>query len=143
VTSRSPAHPVVERYYELFNAHRFADAAALISDDCDFSHTATRQHAHGRRGFQALVDDWLQAVPDLSLTPESVSDLEPGLVSVRVCLRGHFRGDFAIGGHVVSGSGQAFVIRGIHRIRVRDDLIVHSEFTFDPADLLRVASAAK
>ena len=143
MSTRSTGHALIQRYYELFNARRFADAAALISDGCEFSHTATREHAHGRRGFRALVDEWLQTVPDLTLTPDSISELETDLLSVRICLQGHFHGDFAIGGYLMPGTGQAFLLRGIHRLRVRDGLIVRSEFTFDPVDLLRLQSTAR
>ena len=129
---------VLHRYYRCVNTRQFDEAASLISVDCEFSHTATREHTSGPRGFRALIDGWLQAAPDLTLTPESVTPLEPDLFSVRLSLRGHFHGDITFGPSVMSGEGKAFAIRGIHRVRIRDGQIVRSEFTFDPVDLARL-----
>jgi len=138
VPSPQAAEALVHQYYQYFNARRFDDAAGLLSVDCEFSHTGTREHAHGRRGYRALVDEWMRAAPDVTLTAESITHLADDLLSVRIHLRGHFRGEFAVGAAVIEGTGRAFSMRGVHRIQVLDGRIVRSEFTFDPADLARL-----
>src|SRR3954469_14485665 len=117
------AESILHKYYECFNAPRFTEAAKPLSPDCDFFHTATREHAQGRRGFRVLIDQWLNFVPDMTITPESVTQLGDGLLSARVRLRGHLRGDLQIGPSVISGNGQRLAIRGIHRVRVQDGQI--------------------
>ena len=127
---------LIRRYYAAFNARRFDECVAIISPDCEFDHVVTRDRTHGRRGYVALVHQWLDASSDLTLAAERIVRLEPGRYRVRLHLQGHRDGEFPIGrtGRLpADGSRLDFV--GTHDIDVRGGLIVSSRFSYDPADL--------
>jgi hypothetical protein len=62
--SMSSGERVIIEYYACMNARRLDAGAALVSDDCEFIHTATRERTRGPLGYRVLLGGWLSAAFD-------------------------------------------------------------------------------
>lgn len=135
---RESGEALIRAYYAKFNARRIAETTAMISPHCEFDHVATRDKTHGRRGYGALVQQWLEASSDMSVVPEHIVCVADGAYHVTLRIRGHRDGELPIGREVrLPADGSAFDVVGVHELRVQDGLIVSSRFVYDPADLTR------
>jgi hypothetical protein len=133
----SPDEELIRRYYAAFNARRFADAAGLVSHDCEFHHLPTRERARGPNGYLALVEEWVAAAPDVTLTPEHIAVLADGVYRVQLRVRGRFDGAFEFRPlQPVDGAGKPFDFLGVHDITIRDGAMVVSRFSYDVADFV-------
>jgi steroid delta-isomerase-like uncharacterized protein len=130
-------HAVIRRYYELFNARQLEDAAALVSDDCTFEHTPTRNRAVGRRGYLAMATDWLNAFPDASVKVEKIVTLRPTVYQVTLRGRGHRDGEFELSGRVrVPPDGKAFEFVATQEMHIVDGRITASTLSYNRAELI-------
>jgi ketosteroid isomerase-like protein len=132
----SSAAALIRRYHDFFNQRRLHDAAALVAHDCEFEHTATRERVRGPRGYLAIAEQWLRAVPDAKTTVEGIEALGNGRYRVHLAGEGHRLGAFEVGATSVHGDGKPFRFTAVQEITIADGRIASARLTYNRDDVL-------
>jgi CheY-like chemotaxis protein len=155
ISQRQRDEDLLERYYELFNARRFADAERLVADDAsgwppdgqghglDSAAHAPAPHAGphdrlvGAAGYLTSMSHWIGAFPDAEVTLLRIDQHNDGYL-VDLLAEGTHRGDFEIRPFGwFKASGRTIRLRLHHQVQIRQGMLTRSFISFDPQDLGR------
>jgi CheY-like chemotaxis protein/predicted ester cyclase len=137
ISQRQRDEEVLERYYELFNARRFADAERLVADDCSLPHPAIHEQQVGSAGYLTSMSHWIGAFPDADLTLLRIDQHDDGY-RVDLLAEGTHQGDFEIRPFGwFRASGRKITLRLHHQVQIRNGKLTRSFVSFDPQDLGR------
>jgi SnoaL-like domain len=127
---------VIRRFFDGFNERRFADVAALFSDDAVLEHTLRRQE-RGGAGYLAFVRMWITAFPDAALTVVHIAARAANTYEVEISATGTHLGALDMGGGGVfkaTGTKATLALRQL--LEIAGDQIVYSSLSFDIQDIV-------
>jgi hypothetical protein len=131
------AEGVVRLFYDLFNEQRFADAAALFSEDAVLEHAPLRRQQRGANGFLEFARMWTQAFPDAALAVDRIGSRDGVTFEIDLVGRGTHLGPLDIGGGgVFKATGTSATLRLRQILEIRDGRIVFSNLSFDLQDII-------
>lgn len=131
----SPAS-LVERYYEYFNARRFADAAALFADDAPLEFSPGSPGI-GPAGYMRFAETWTTAFPDATFAIESVNWRNETVCEVYLRASGKHTGTFDFGRFCFQPTWATAVLHVRELLDVEGGQITASMVSLDFNNLVR------
>jgi predicted ester cyclase len=137
VTTVSPP-PVIRRYYELYNARRFQEGAALFAPDAVLEHAPYgRSQPRGGSGYLASAERSILAFPDAHIEVQSVQSHDNSIFDVELVATGTHRGPLDLGSYGrFEPTGIYVQVRHREVLEIRDGLIRYASVTLDVNDLV-------
>ena len=137
VSGRQRDEEVLERYYELFNEHRCAEAERLVGVEAARP-TGTRiERQIGPADDLTTLSHWIGAFPDTELRVLRIDRHEDGY-RVDLLAEGTHQGDFEIKPFGwFKASGRTIRLRLHHQVQIQHGKLTRSFLRFDPQDLGR------
>ena len=129
---------IARRYYELFNARRLDDAAALVDGQAIYYYLPTKQRFIGRAGFHAIMGMWLNAFEDAQLEIVSALELNDHSVQIEFLGKGTHTGDLVLGESLrLPATGRTAELPFRNLLEIHNGIIIGVELDFDVAELKR------
>jgi len=125
----------IREYYACFNERRFADAAAMFTEDAILEQVPFQRRERGGGAYRLFADLWTRAFPDMTVAIETVTERRPGAVEVQLEARGTHRGDLALGGCVFRPTGVSTALRVRELLEFRGDRLSASCISLDLQEL--------
>jgi predicted ester cyclase len=126
---------IIRDYYACFNERRFADAAAMFTEDAVLEQVPFQGRQRGPAAYRVYVELWTRAFPDLMLEIADVTVLPDRAVEAQLVASGTHMGDLSIGGCVFRPTGVATKLRLRELIEFRGDRLAASVVSFDLQEL--------
>lgn len=126
---------IIRRYYACFNERRFADAAAMFTEDAVLEQVPFQCRERGPAAYRLYAEVWIRAFPDLTVEIADVTALPNGAVEAQLVATGTHLGDLAIGGCVFRPTGVDTTLRLRELIEFRGDRLAASIVSFDLQEL--------
>ena len=129
---------IARRYYELFNARRLDEAAAMVDDQAIYYYLPTRQRFIGREGFHAIMGMWLNAFEDAQLEIVSALALNDHSVQIEFLGKGTHTGDLVLGESVrLPATGRTAELPFRNLLEIHNGIIISVELDFDVEEMKR------
>ncbi len=129
---------IARRYYQLFNARRLDEAAAMVDGQAIYHYLPTRQRFVGREGFHALIGLWLNAFENAQLEILSALALNDHSVQIEFLGKGTHTGDLVLGESLrLPATGRTTELRFRNLLEIHNGIIIGVELDFDVEDLKR------
>ena len=125
----------IRKYYASFNERRFADAAALFTDDALVEQVPFQTRERGPAAYLLFADLWTRAFPDARMTIEDLAIRPGGACEVELVKRGTHGGELTLGGCRFKPTGVAATLRCRELLEFRGDRISASCLSFDLQEL--------
>ena len=129
---------LVRRYYELFNARRFDDAAKFVDPQAVFIYPVGKEHLIGRAGYRELARRWVEGFPDARIAITTVLVPDDRTAVTEWIGQGTHLGDLELPGFpVLAATGRHAQLPMREFVTIDNGQIVASRLEFDPDEMLR------
>jgi predicted ester cyclase len=132
--------PRIREYYACFNERRFADAAAMFTDDAVIEQVPFQCRERGGAAYRLFADIWTRAFPDAHVAIEDITERQPAAVEVQLVAYGTHTGNLAMGGCVFKPTGVKATLRMRELLEFNGSRITASFVSFDLQELARQLS---
>jgi predicted ester cyclase len=95
----------IRAYYACFNERRFADAAAMFTEDAVLEQVPFQRRERGGAAYPQFAELWTTAFPDMLVTIEEMADCAGGAIEVQLSAKGTHTGKLTRGGCVFKPTG--------------------------------------
>ena len=129
---------IARRYYELFNARRLDEAAAMVDSQAIYYYLPTKQRFIGRAGFRAIMGMWLHAFEDAQLEIVSALALNDHSVQIEFLGKGTHTGDLVLGESMcLPATGRTAELPFRNLLEIHNGIIISVELDFDVEEMKR------
>lgn len=125
---------LIRHYYQSFNERRFADAAALLTDDAVLE-VIPVGHDHGGAGYLRFVASWIAAFPNATFSIERIEQRGETMCEVYLLATGTHRGVLDFGTYRFKPTGADAVLHVRELLDIRNGKIIASVMSVDHNDL--------
>lgn len=129
---------LVRRYYGLFNARRFDEAARMVDPQAAFIYPVGKEHVIGRAGYRELASRWVEGFPDGRINITTVLVPDESTAVTEWIAEGTHTGALDLPGFpVLPATGRHASLPMREFLTFADRRIVACRLEFDPDELLR------
>lgn len=126
---------LIRRYYDCFNARRFAEAAALFAEDADIE-VLPSLRGHGGAGYLRVAEAWVTAFPNATFVVERVEQQSETVAEAHLLATGTHLGALNLGTYWFEPTGTEARLHVRELLDIRANRIHRSFVTVDINDLL-------
>jgi predicted ester cyclase len=129
---------LVRRYYGLFNARRFEEAARMVDPQAVFIYPIGKEHLIGRAGYRELASRWVEGFPDGRVTITTVLVPDEHTAITEWIGEGTHQGTLELPGFPsLAATGRHARLPMREFVTIAEGRIVNSRLEFDPDEMLR------
>jgi hypothetical protein len=126
---------LIRDYYACFNERRFADGAALFTDDAIVDQIPFRTRERGGASYLLFANTWTTAFPDATVQLRAIRQAHPQAYEVDLSATGTHLGELALGGCYFKPTGVRVTMDLREILEVAGGRIVGACLSFDFQEL--------
>lgn len=129
---------LVRRYYGLFNARRFEEAARMVDPQAVFAYPVAKERLIGRAGYRELASRWVEGFPDGRIDITTVLVPDDSTAVTEWIAEGTHTGALDLPGFpMLPATGRHARLPMREFVTIADRRIVACRLEFDPDEMLR------